>query len=415
MRNRSFASRATVTLLFIFLIFFPKAGIKISEIPITFGYIFLALVGIYLTATGIASGQLTRMNRWGGIALSALIPLQIYSVISMFFLGSENIGLSVAYIVSFVALPTIFLFCFRNSISKIDTESLLNHLRVAVTFVAIYGIFLFIWRIQMGYFIEIPYLTVNADDVGELDTKNINRGDGILKLISTYNNGNIFGVCMLMLLPLYDVVQRSRILKLTVRVALVLTLSRTVWLGLFAYEVLAAFYVRGAKREAIIVLAASTVVIVIGVSLALQFLGLDISFLFDSNLGGRADTLYATKLDLLPGREVIFPSEIIYANIINAFGIMGLILFCLAMFTPVLAAWRYSRFGRINRALVLGMIMFLVCGLSDGPMLLIPVMAIYWALAAIGIAGLKWHPAEVGPFGLGKHRTPLDSDSPIAR
>ena len=54
----------------------------------------------------------------------------------------------------------------------------------------------------VGKFIEIPFLTVNAGDYGTLEsTKHINRG-GYLKLISTYNNGNVYGVATLILLPL---------------------------------------------------------------------------------------------------------------------------------------------------------------------------------------------------------------------
>jgi len=50
--------------------------------------------------------------------------------------------------------------------------------------------------------IEIPYFTINAADVGEVADKYNQRGN-IMKLISTYNNGNIFGVCTLMFFPLF--------------------------------------------------------------------------------------------------------------------------------------------------------------------------------------------------------------------
>ena len=96
---------------------------------------------------------------------------------------------------------------------------------------------------MVGRFVEIPFLTVNFHDVGTLETtKYIDRG-GIFKLISTYNNGNVYGVCLLMLLPFYNSVEPSKLKRMIVKLSLLLTLSRTVWFGLFFAEILTYLYV----------------------------------------------------------------------------------------------------------------------------------------------------------------------------
>src|SRR5690606_25097688 len=105
----------------------------------------------------------------------------------------------------------------------------------------------------------------NAGDVGALEGKHIDRG-GIFKLISTYNNGNIFGICMVMLLPLYACLERRTWPQLVVKAALVLTLSRTVWAGLIAYEVLHRLYVRRVTWRTLGVMAAWVAVAAAGVS-----------------------------------------------------------------------------------------------------------------------------------------------------
>ncbi len=88
---------------------------------------------------------------------------------------------------------------------------------------------------------------VNAADVGLLETtKDINRG-GLFKLISTYNNGNVYGAAMLILLPLFDAIETRKWRKLFLRIALVLTLSRSVWIGLVMLQLV--YLLRDIKRD----------------------------------------------------------------------------------------------------------------------------------------------------------------------
>ena len=152
--------------------------------------------------------------------------------------------------------------------------------------VALYGIVLFVYKIVTGDWIEIPFLTINYGDVGLMDYKHINRGGDIFKLISTYNNGNIYGVCMLMLLPFYEQCEDKGWKTLIVKASLVLTLSRTVWIGLVFYELVLQFYIRRQFSKTILRQFGMLTAGVAGVLAALYLLlGRSIGFVFDPNLG----------------------------------------------------------------------------------------------------------------------------------
>ena len=108
---------------------------------------------------------------------------------------------------------------------------------------ALWGIFNFFWHPFTGHFVEVPYLTVNAAITASLEyTKHIARGR-YLKLISTYNNGNLYGVCTLMLLPLYNHFEKKRWRRWVLKIALLLTLSRGVWVGIVLEQLLSVIVV----------------------------------------------------------------------------------------------------------------------------------------------------------------------------
>lgn len=371
--------RLSVLITIIFLVAFPKAGFKAQEIPITFGYIWIGVLGF----ASLFSGSIVKTTIDRAITIGALIPLWCISVITLWQYGTDHFGLTLSFLVGFLLLPVILVLLMWKPINKLDIDHFLFWLKHAIRFVSMYGIFLFFYRYLSGQWFEIPYLTVNADDYGNLDEKMINRGT-LFKLISTYNNGNIFGVCMLMLLPLYDKVESSKIFHFLVRIALVMTLSRTVWLGLIFYEIIRSTFSRKLNIKKFVLLVSSLLLSCIGIWFVLIALERDFLFIFDRNLGGRYEKLNQTDWSqFLTNRPVSWVSEIIVVNIINALGIAGLLAFLLATLTPIILTWKKN--NTVSRSCSFGMIMLLICGLSDGPILLIPVMAFFWGLTSIGL------------------------------
>jgi len=380
------SSKFLLSIIIVFLVAFPKGGIKSNEIPITFGYILLGLCAVGFSLKNFALKSYEGLNKKVLVAYASTIPLSVISIMVMIFNGVESFGYSIGFQTGFTVLPAIFLFILYPQIQVIDRIFFLKYLRLCITFVAVFGIVAFTYKLKTGDFIQIPFLTLNASDVDQLDQKHIDRGDGIFKLISTYNNGNIYGVCMLMMLPLYDFAQQSKIAKIIVRISLILTLSRTVWLGLIAYEGLRMVYLKPFRLNQLIQFFAVVCLVSSAIFWAISFIGFDSTFIFDTNLGGRAPVVNAVKWDLLQEEPVQFLSEIIIVNFVIAFGVLPLVFYIISTFTPiVLAVTSKNRNEPHLRACVAGMVMLQICGLADGPILLIPVMAFYWALAALAL------------------------------
>lgn len=387
-RGRAYdAQRFALPLLVVFLVAFPKAGLKLGPLPLTFGYLLLGMTTLGCALTNLLARQYATAPRRTLIAFAATWPLQAVAILLAGLLGSTEPALTVAFLVGFVLIPAAMLCLLTPQIRKLDLDLCERVMRRCVSFAALYGIFLFAYHLKTGRFIEIPYLTVNADDVGLLESgKNIDRGGGFFKLISTYNNGNIYGVCILMLLPWYDLAQRSAMWRLLVRLSLLLTLSRTVWFGWVAYELLALVYLRPLKASTLLYVTGTLAATAVAIGYVVQSLGRGAGFLLDASLGGRSTALQQTPLDLLPQQAVDFSSEIIYVTVVSAFGLVGAVCFVGAVVTPgLMAATGGRRRDPVVRACVAGMAMLLVCGLSDGPILLIPVMALYWGLAAVAL------------------------------
>lgn len=381
-----------IFLLVIFIIAFPKGGFKVGELPITNGYLILAFASLLAIFVNIYNNTLFVINIKQIIIFVSLLFFQIVFFISIIFNGFENKNFFIATVISLGVLPFIFVFLFQYIINKVNLYLILKYVSGAVLFVSIYGIFLFFYKYITGEFIEIPYLTVNAQDVGALEGKYIDRG-GIYKLISTYNNGNIYGVCILMLLPIYNLIEHSRWKSSIVQISLILTLSRTVWIGLLLYHILYAILTKKISIKKIFLLIFSLFFLVAIIIFVMDyFLHANMSFIFDQNLGGRIGQVESLNILFFPNKEFSVINEIVYISILDQLGLLGLFTFILLMVSPF---WLYlANIRKINnpykQAIFLGMVIYLIVAFSDGAILYIPVMAIYWFLAALLISKNKF-------------------------
>jgi hypothetical protein len=375
-------------LLVIFIIAFPKGGFKVGEIPITNGYLVLAFASLLAIFVNIYNKALFVMNIKQIIIFVSLLFFQIVFFLSIIFNGFSDKNFFIATVVSLGVVPFIFIFLFQYQINKINLNLVLNYISRAVLFVSIYGIFLFFYKYITGDFIEIPYLTVNAQDVGALEGKYIDRG-GVYKLISTYNNGNIYGVCILMLLPLYNLIEHTRWKSSIVQVSLILTLSRTVWIGLLLYHILKVILRKKISITKLFNLLFFLIFLVAIIIFIMDyFLHANMNFIFDKNLGGRIGQVESLNIFFFPNKEFSVIHEIVYISILDQLGVLGLFSFILFMVSPLGIYYIHKR--KINdpykQAIFLGMVIYLIVAFSDGAILYIPVMAIYWFLAALLIS-----------------------------
>jgi hypothetical protein len=385
----------------VFLILFPKGGFKAGSVPLTWGY---GLIGIALSF-GVPFWLLRMSPRVPRAVLGLFLssaPIQFLFLYSLLFNGINDVGFALSDLVAFFLLPFAFVVIFSQFLPKIRMERLLVLARWLIFLAAAYGIFLFVWRLTTGTYIEIPFLTVNLDDIGTLDSKYNSRQGGLSKLISTYNNGNQYGVATLLLLPLFDAFEHSRFRKLVVRAALVLTLSRTIWIGLILNQ---AFNIdryllqdlKSSKRLTIrLSVRYSTLLRFLPLGLLSAFvLGMTllfsgISFLFDSSLGGR--TVYfedAPPLTVFPSQPVAQFAEIIYFSALTMLGWAGLAAVVLLFFSPLGLAIRFEELRRttLQVAALQGLILYIPLAAMDGALNYIPTMAFYWFLWILFLYG----------------------------
>jgi hypothetical protein len=388
--------------LVVFLVLFPKGGLKLGPVPITWGYLYLAGSILPLSIVRLLAFPL----RWPKrvlLALAMLAPMQLLFVYAGVFYGVWDAPFAFGTFIALFVLPWTFLLVYAPFLRLIDGDRLSRYLRWSMLLAAMWGIFLFFLHPLTGHFIEIPFLTVNSADVGGLETsKHIARGM-FLKLISTYNNGNLYGVATLILLPLYRELEPVRWRRAIMIVALLLTLSRTVWAGLVlleAFPVMVALARQTSTFPVLYLRSAARRLAVLGLTLALVFFTLvftalapnALAFLFDPTAGGRTGELSAINsagMTLLPNTALRGFQEILYGSAAKDFGWTGLFAFTLLMVSPVILlgvmpdALRSPR----RRAALQGLVLYIVLAASDGGLDYIPVMAFYWFVYMVYLFG----------------------------
>jgi hypothetical protein len=244
---------------------------------------------------------------------------------------------------------------------------------------------------------------VNAEDYGQLETtKHIDRGL-FFKLISTYNNGNLYGVATLILLPLYNLFEPKPWKRAVLKIALILTLSRTVWIGVLLEQLLSLLRVGGraavtfprialgpARRAAVTILVTCG-----GIFLGFLLTARKLTFLFDSQLGGRSGSFYALfHPQWLPSVPINAFGEILYFSALYLYGIAGLGAFVLILLSPVLIwiAEPACIQSPVRRAALKGLVLYAFLAGMDGALNYIPMMAFYWFAYMIYLGGWPGNP-----------------------
>ncbi|MEP9351381.1 O-antigen ligase family protein [Xanthobacter sp. KR7-225] len=372
-------------LLVTFLIAFPKGGMKMGNFPLTIGYLTLGLV------TFIALPRfLMSLNKLPQNALTAwLLTTPFYFILIATYLYSgvqkDSAALLLMIFASFVFMPAAFLLILAPSAKALEPDKIKWALVFAIRFICIFGIVLFTVKTFTGYTIEVPFLTVNLDDTDVLGSKNNTRGE-LFKLISTYNNGNIFGVCLGIMLPLYYFLEKKRIFFIIAVVCMVLTLSRTAWIALVLI-LMAIAWIEGLKPARIAGLGILALVFIAALPLLVEAMGRDSSsFLFDTSLGNRSSQLERfSDFHLEPRAPISNINEMVYASIYSNYGLFGLISFLLFLGGPVLVTMTKRKQSVLNRAAAAGLLIYMIVAMSDGAILLIPVTAIYFFIALFAL------------------------------
>ena len=227
-----------------FNIWFPKAGIKLSGIPLTVGNVFLAITFFFWTMKKVMNRRM-KINKSGYI----LIILMLYSLIKYLLIGGfvKNIG----YIIPLVVYPLMFIIAYDTIDTKEKLQKVIKVMCFGFFFICIYALLQYVFGIEK---ICVPGLTVNLSDYTTYGAnwylqKNNNNSSGIgTKIISTFQNGNLYGVNTLLIYPIvYGYLKKeNRSFLMYVSLALFvicvfLSLSRSCWLGIVLFMLFGIF------------------------------------------------------------------------------------------------------------------------------------------------------------------------------
>lgn len=425
-----------------FYLTFPKAGIKIEGIPLSIGDLLFSLLILFC---------LTRVRYWMKTFYkfkTIIILLMISSSYILLKLGYVywNSGLyKVDVIVPLLIYPIIFLvLLLLNDIYEFPWKRLLFIPVIAFILLSFYALMQVCFGVET---VMVPGLTYNWTDAHTphiLTTKNNYYGT-YTKIFSTYQNGNLFGVNLLLIFPLvFELVYRKSratsylTLTLFIIVAL-LTASRAVWAGVVVYVLVRFFLLNRSWGRLSIMFPLS----LISLSMlfieplrfrANMFLGKDripqlihlqkvettvrraggggkkwaretadmppqiedlsgregrVLKLWNATFGSlNWEAILLGPYGILPRGSFGITGEMVYAAIFTYFGLIGLILWLLPFLFSI-TSFFYQRNDYIIRGIVLGLITYFVVATVEGAFWLCPTAFNLWLI--LGIGWLKWH------------------------
>lgn len=223
-----------------FNIWFPKAGIKVSGIPLTVGNILFAVLFILWIWKKMKTPM--KINKASFIILFGILYFFVRLFIS--YINGYSIENIIGFFIPLVIYPLIYFIIVDSVDNANKVEKILKIIINGFFFLCIYGIFQYIFGIDK---VAIPGLTVNLTDYNELGKYwFLEKSNGVdvasAKIVGTYQNGNLFGISLLLIFPLvYNYfIQKNKNIKSIISlilfiVTVFLTLSRACWLGIFLF------------------------------------------------------------------------------------------------------------------------------------------------------------------------------------
>lgn len=385
-----------IVLLIVLLIAIPKSGVTFGGIPLNTIYLLIAMSAplLFLRALVRPWGQAVTLPRNYSIYIAGCFPFWMIFFSTSVANGIANFSILFGYVAALLVCPLYF-YLLSMSFQGRQISLLLRTFKWCIRFIVVFGLALFFWKLTTGKFFEIPFVTTTYGAEKNLSERMNQRGE-IFKLFSTYNNGNIFSVCLVMMLPLYRLVEKHRLFMIMAFSAVVLSLSRTAWALLVVYFLIE--FMSGITRltpTRLMGIALVTVGFLASIGSVLDLMQRDSSFIFDESLGGRASYFAAlSNVSLLGNEPLQNVYEIPYLSIMQHSGVLAVLLM-LALFMPSLEGMRSDQRHRhpVVRSAWHGCVLYLTATLSDAAIIFVPVFAIYSLLVMLFYVGHRL-PAE---------------------
>ena len=309
-----------------FNIWFPKAGIKIAGIPLTIGNVFFGVLFVIWILKKIRKP--IKINKIGVVIIIGILYFFVRLIIPYFY-GETSLSDLMGYLIPLVVYPLIYFII----IDTVDTEEKMEKIIKIIVwgffFLTLYALLQYIFGINT---VAIPGLTVNLTDYKELGEywflqKSNGSDTANAKIVGTYQNGNLFGIGILLIYPLvYNYLNQKKKNKLMILslilfvVTVFLTLSRSCWLGIFLFIFIEIMLKRTKNKKSILLKIFIIIFFVLGIivvfeyvpSVANRFYGTDASDWI--SMSGRTEGIIEVF-------STISETNNIFAYIIGPYGI----------------------------------------------------------------------------------------------
>lgn len=392
----------------IFNILFPKSGIKINGIPLTIGsviYIVILPISIILFA-------------YRGYKLYKTEIIIIYSIIYWTLrlaLLHENVDTS--QLLSFFSCLCVYPLIYFVVPVFINTDQKISHfiriVNLIVTIIMIYSIIQGVFGIDKT---TIPGLSVNYNDYINnpnnwwmLKNNSFNGSDfsGSYKIVSTYQNGNLFGVNLLLFFPItYYSAKNKRtklILLILFLISCILCGSRTIYITIIFYGFVLLFkfvvFSNKISKEAILCSFLVPIMILYMLQLNSDILN-RVYTIFDVNVlkngSGRVSKITNFILWFKQNGNVgnIFigswgnnyngpAGEVLFVCLFILGGVIGLVLFIYTILEIYKYTFKLRCCNDLAKGINIGLTLYIIASISDGGYWLPPTALNLWLLLSL--------------------------------
>ena len=391
---------------------FPKAGIKLEGIPLTVGNVFLILT----IMSWFIYVLWKRCFVFSKAEVFVIVSCVYWLIRFLLVMAGGEVGLSewVGFFVPMVIYPfTFFVFNFFITEKK-QIDFILRMLFVGTLIVFVFGF------LQATFGIEkfsIPGLTVNYTDYISSTNWYANKFNGVQegisysKTVSTYQNGNLLGVNVLLFCPMiYENIKNKAGRNLYMLVFIlfcILTGSKTCWVGIVLYlfikgvVVLNNKWAEGRKVQfACLIIAVIPVIAAIFLNMFPQIVErFQESFTLKNinDLSGRSESMnrlinyFTNKTEWLLigpyGLTNYWGSsyEMAYFCILMLGGLAGLIAFLGPIVYIIIRYFvRHTKESKVLKGITHGVIVYLIVAFVEGALWLPPTAINLWMVLAMG-------------------------------
>ncbi|HNX28811.1 MAG TPA: hypothetical protein PKN87_05295 [Syntrophomonadaceae bacterium] len=429
----------TLYFMLFFCFTFPKAGIKIADIPVTVSDILFLLLILF---------SLTRITCWRETFFhnkTVIILMMIFACYATLKLGYSYWHydlLNIGVIVPLLVYPVIFLILLLfDRLYSIPWEKMLLIPVIAFIILSVYALLQYFLGIET---VMIPGLTYNWTDAQNplILVEKKNYYGPYTKIFSTYQNGNIFGVNLLLLFPLvfellYDRRKSLGYIALGFFITVAFhTASRAVWAAVLCYVLIRfLLFKQGLKKLTVIFPLSFITALLLFVeqlrSRVSNLLGKDsipriikvsytenfakhapvpdtIDWWVDQpqikNLSGREEgifklweatfgtlnwgAIFLGPYGILPRSSYSIVGEMLYAAVFAYLGLIGLILWSLPVLFSLYNFYKL-RGDYIVRGILLGLVGYFIAAVMEGAYWVSPTAFNLWLI--IGIGWIRWH------------------------